>query len=50
MTEQVVPFPDPIDDIQKLSPDYILLWARRTVLYIEIEYFEEEITKINVKK
>ena len=49
VTEQFVPYPYPIDDIKKVSPELILLWARRTVLYIEILYFEQEIKKIKDK-
>ena len=39
-TEQVVMNPEPLDDINNFSPELILLWARRTVLYLEIEAFE----------
>ena len=46
-TEQVVMNPEPLDDINNFSPELILLWARRTVLYLEIEAFEMEIAKFD---
>ena len=46
-TEQVVMNPEPLDDINNFSPELILLWARRTVLYLEIEAFEQEIAKFD---
>jgi len=43
LTEQVVPYPRPLDDVKTFSPELILLWARRTILYLEVEQFELEI-------
>ena len=40
LTEQVVPYGEPLNDVANFSPELILLWARRTVLYLEIEHFE----------
>jgi len=39
LTEQVVPYPNPIDDIKSVSPELILLWARQTILELEMEHF-----------
>ena len=46
LTQQIIPFPEPIDDIAKFSPDLVLLWARKQVLELEVEHFEKEIVKI----
>ena len=43
LTEQVVPFPNKLDDVKNFSPEQVLLWARRTVLYLEIEVFNYDI-------
>ena len=45
-----MPYPNAIDDIKSVSPELILLWARRTILYLETEHFEVEIKKIEEKK
>lgn len=42
MTDSVVPYPGELDDLTKVSPELILLWARRTVLYLELEYMQKE--------
>ena len=38
-----MPYPEAIDDVTKFSPELILLWARRTVLYLEVELWEKDI-------
>jgi len=35
-----------MDDVRKHSPEQILLWARRTVLYIDVEIWENDIKHI----
>lgn len=42
MTDSVVPYPGELDDVTKVSPELILLWARRTVLYLELEFMQKE--------
>ena len=49
LTETVVPFPDPLDDPKKFDPKLMLLWARRTVLYLEVEKIEEDIKELEAK-
>ena len=39
----MIAYPDPLDDPEAVTPEVILLWARRTILYLEIEMFEKEI-------
>jgi len=46
----VVPYPDSLDDVSKFSPELILLWARRTILYLEIEKMEMEILELETMK
>ena len=43
LTDQVVPFPEKLDDVKNFSPDLMLLWARRTILYLEIEFLEGQV-------
>ena len=38
-----MPYPEALDKPENFSPEMILLWARRTVLYLEIELFEHDI-------
>ena len=44
-SDQVVTYPDPLDDPEAVTSEVLLLWARRTVLYLEIELLEKEIAK-----
>ena len=46
----MVPYPDSLDDVSKFSPELILLWARRTILYLEIEKMELEILELETMK
>lgn len=46
----MVPYPDSLDDVTKFSPELILLWARRTILYLEIEKMELEILELETTK
>lgn len=39
----MVPYPDPLKDVKNFSPELMLLWARRTILYLEIEFLEDQI-------
>ena len=39
----MVPYPGHLSEVHKFSPELILLWARRTILYLEIEHFEGQI-------
>ena len=50
LTDAVVPYPHPLVDVNNFSPELILLWARRTVLYLEIELFEGEIADFERRK
>ena len=53
MTDQLVPYPHPPhsdDDLEKLTPELVILWARRTVILLEIEEFEKEIAELEKKK
>ena len=50
LTDQVVPFPSPIDDINTVSPELVLLWGRRTILYLEIEKIQNDISKLKDRK
>jgi len=44
-----VAYPEPLDKPEDFSPEMILLWARRTVLYLEIELFERDIAAFEAK-
>ena len=46
ITDQVVPYPESLEDPTKFSPDLVLLWGRRTVLYLDIEHFEQELAQL----
>ena len=48
-SDQVVPYPEELSEPDDFSPELILLWARRTVLYLEIELFEQDIKLYNAK-
>lgn len=48
-SDQVVPYPEELTEPDDFSPELILLWARRTVLYLEIELFENDIKVYNEK-
>ena len=50
ITDQVVPYPHPLDDPAKFTPELVLLWGRRTVLYLDIEHFEQELSTLEKKK
>ena len=50
LSDQVVPYPETLDKPEDFSPEMILLWARRTVLYLEIEMFEKEIDHYEERK
>jgi hypothetical protein len=50
MTDQLVPYPHSLEDHKNVSPELVLLWARRTVLYLETEQFEAEIKDLEEKK
>ena len=49
-SDQVVTYPDPLDDPEAVNSEVLLLWARRTVLYLEIELLEKEISDYDQKK
>ena len=34
---QAIPYPEKLDDIQKFSPDLIMVWAELTVISLEVE-------------
>ena len=42
-SQQVVAYPDLQDDFKKHSPEQILLWGRRTILYMDVEIWENDI-------
>ena len=37
LTSQVVAFPDKLDEAANFTPDLLLAWVHRTVLYFELE-------------
>jgi len=41
LTGNVVAYPFELEDPNLLSPESVLLWARRTTLYLEVEHFEK---------
>ena len=47
LTGSVVPYPDPIEDVRRFTPENVLLWARRTALYLHVELWEAEIEVYN---
>ena len=47
LTGSVVPYPDPIEDVRRFTPESVLLWARRTALYLHVELWESEIEVYN---
>ena len=36
--------------MHNFSPELVLLWARRTVLYLELEFFEQQVEILEAKK
>jgi hypothetical protein len=48
-TGQSVAYPYTLEDPLDVSPELILLWSRRTVLYLEIESFDSIIKQIDEK-
>ena len=45
LTEQVVMYPDRLDDINNFSPDLIMAWAQMTVIGIEINNYEQQLAE-----
>lgn len=43
LTDQVVPYPEPLDDVANISPELVLLWARRTVLALDLQYWADKV-------
>lgn len=46
LTGTTTAFPIALDDPRKISPDLILVWARRSQLELETEKFGEEVKKL----
>ena len=49
MTDQLVQYPDPLDDIQNFSPELILTWARAVALSFELEKFAQDIKEAKTR-
>lgn len=49
-SDKVVKYEDPLDDPLTISAQGILLWGRRTILYIEEELFQNDIDEYEKKK
>lgn len=50
VTQQVVPLPKPLDDKKNFSAEGILLWARSTVLSLEIDLWARDVTILEQKE
>lgn len=49
-SDQVVQYEDPLNDPDTVSAQGLLLWGRRTILYLEAELFERDISAFEQKK
>lgn len=45
LTEQVVMYPERLDDVNNFSPDLIMAWAQMTVISIEINNYERQLAE-----
>jgi hypothetical protein len=50
LNQKSLPFPGELDDVEKVTPDLIIFWARIEVLSIEIGRMESEIEELEKKK
>lgn len=41
--ERVLAYPEPLNDINKFSPELIYLWSLKSILELEIDMFKDEI-------
>lgn len=42
-TNQIVPYPHPLDNPDSLSPELLILWARRTSILLELPVIESRL-------
>lgn len=42
-----VEYPGPLDDISMISPELLMLWSRRTILYQDIKYIKTKVNELN---
>ena len=43
ITEQAIPYPTKLDDINNFSPELIMAWAQMTVLSIEVDNYIDQL-------
>lgn len=43
--EKVVPYPEPLNDIRKISPESLFKWSMKAILELEVDLWEVD-TKI----
>ena len=42
-----VEYPGPLDDPEMVSPELLMLWSRRTILYQDIKYIKTKVNELN---
>ena len=42
-SQRAMPYPEPLDDMDKVSPELVMLWAKAEVLKIEVELLEKRL-------
>ena len=50
MTDQLVKYPEPLDDIRNFSPEMMLTWARAVALSFELEKFAYDIKEAKLRE
>ena len=50
MTDQLVKYPEPLEDIKKFSPEMMLTWARAVALSFELEKFAYDIKEAKLRE
>lgn len=48
--EKVVPFPEPLDDIRKISPESLFKWSMKAILELEVMLWEMDTTIYEAKE
>ena len=49
VTDQLVKYPEPLDDIKNFSPEYMMTWARTVVLAFEMEKYANDIKEAKTR-
>lgn len=50
VTDQLIKYPEPLEDVLKFSPELMLTWARAIVLSFELEKYANDIKEAKTRE